>query len=180
MAIAITLAARNKTRTFVDALWDEAARFERAPSMRPLGYPPHLTLAIYDGVEDVVLGEVVRDAFDGQAIVAQRFDRLALFDVDPLVLWAAPTATDELRSLHEKVHGRVDPSLCDPHYRPNAWKPHCTLAIDVAPERRADAIAFAGRPIPAFTLRLDVAEVVEVAALRVMETVRLREEGLPG
>jgi 2'-5' RNA ligase len=147
MAFAISLKAANSTADPIRALWAEAARFESSPSMAALGHPPHITLAVYDAIDPARLRAGLRDAFMGACALRLTFARLRVFDADPLVLWAEPSPVGALSSAHARVHARIDPRLCRPHYRPGAWVPHCTLGTEIAAERRAEAAAFAARPI---------------------------------
>ena len=141
--------------------------------MAGLGYPPHVTLAIYDAVDPDMLGEVLRDVFSGQPEVRIRFNELRCFDVSPMVLWAAPADTSELMRLHALIHDRIDPADCREHYRPNAWVPHCTLATHVSGTRTADARSAAG-PIDPFEVTFDAADVVDFPPVKVVHELDLK------
>jgi 2'-5' RNA ligase len=169
MAFAISLKAANSTADPIRALWAEVARFESRPSMAALGYPPHITLAVYDAVDPERLRAVLRDAFMGACALRLTFTRLRVFDDDPLVLWAEPSYLGALSGMHARVHDRIDPRLCRPHYRPDAWVPHCTLGTQIVAERRAEAAAFAARPIQAFEVVFDVADCVSFPPVAVIE-----------
>ncbi|MEO1307197.1 MAG: 2'-5' RNA ligase family protein [Pseudomonadota bacterium] len=175
MELAITLAARNSSASRIEDLWRAASRFERTPSMLAKGYPPHLTFAIYNGIRKDDLIQVFQAVSSEQPALLQTFHRVDTFDVHPLVLWAAPVGTDALRAIHDQLHRLMDPSHCDPHYRPGMWVPHCTLAVDVAPDRRKEALAYALRPISPFSVRFDAMELVDVSDLTVVRTVALGE-----
>jgi 2'-5' RNA ligase len=168
MAFAICLKAANDTAEPIRTLWQEAARFEMRPSMASLDYPPHLTLAVYRDVAPDRLKAVLGDALAGTSALRVTFTRLRFFD-DPLVLWVDPSPSAPLAHLHARVHARIDPGLCHPHYRPGAWVPHCTLATQIPSERRADAIAFAARPIPAFEVVFDTADCVSFPPVVVID-----------
>jgi 2'-5' RNA ligase len=172
MAVAISLKAVNATAGPIRVLWDEVARFESRPSMTGLGYPPHLTLAIYDDVPADRLRSVLREAFAGSPALRITFTRLRFFD-DPLVIWADPSVSPDLAAAHARVHARVDPGLCRFHYRPGAWVPHCTLGTEILTASREDAIAFAGRPIRPFEVIFDVADCVSFPPVSILD-----EQGL--
>ena len=97
------------------------------------------------------------------------FTRLRVFDDDPLVLWAEPSPLGALGSAHARVHARIDPRLCHPHYRPDAWVPHCTLGTQIAAEHRNAAAALAARSIQAFEVLFDVADCVSFPPVVVIE-----------
>jgi 2'-5' RNA ligase len=168
MAFAISIKAVNDTAGLITALWDEVAHFESRPSMATLGYPPHLTLAIYNDVSPVRLRAALREAFDGIFPLRLTFTRLSIFK-DPLVLWADPSVPALLATAHARVHACIDPRLCHPHYRPGAWVPHCTLGTEIPENRREEAMAFAARPIQAFEVIFDVADCVSFPPLSVID-----------
>jgi 2'-5' RNA ligase len=168
MAFAISLKAANDTVGPIRTLWEELAPLESHSSMAALGYPPHLTLAVYDDIAPDRLRVVLGEAFAGTSGLRLTFTRLRFFN-DPLVLWAEPSPSAALVEVHAKVHARIDPTLCHPHYRPGAWVPHCTLATEIRTECRTDAIAFAGRPIPAFEVVFDVADCVSFPPVVVID-----------
>jgi 2'-5' RNA ligase len=160
MAFAISLKAANSTADPVWALWAEISRLESQPSMAALDYAPHITLAVYDDVDPGRLRTVLAEAFTGASALRLTFTRLCFFDNIPLVLWADPSLTQALAGAHARVHARIDPGLCRPHYRPGAWVPHCTLGAQITAEHRDEAIALAARPLLAFEVIFDVVDCV--------------------
>ena len=176
MAFAISLKAVNDTAAPIRGLWDEVARFESRPSMVALGYPPHLTLAVYDDIPPVQASAALRKAFAGGPALRLTFTRLSFFD-DPLVLWAEPSPSADLTSAHARVHACIDPQLCHPHYRPGAWVPHCTLGTQILAKHREGAIAFADRPIPSFEVVFDIADCVSFAPVVIMAEQPLARPG---
>ena len=168
MAFAISLKAANDTAVPIRALWEEVSWFESRPSMAALAYPPHLTLAVYDDIPLDRLKAVLGEAFAATSPVRVTFTRLRFFD-DPLVLWAEPSPSAALAGAHARVHARIDPGLCHPHYRPYAWVPHCTLATEIRSECRADAIALAARPFPTFKVVFDVADCISFPPVVVLD-----------
>lgn len=176
MAFAVSLKAVNDTADPVRVLWQEIAQFESRPSMVALGYPPHLTLAVYDDIPPVQASEVLHKAFAGRPALRLIFTRLRYFD-DPLVLWAEPSPSADLTSAHARVHACIDPRLCHPHYRPGSWVPHCTLGTQILLKYRAEALALAARPISAFEVVFDVADCVSFAPVAVMAEQPLARPG---
>ncbi|MPR31477.1 2'-5' RNA ligase family protein [Microvirga tunisiensis] len=167
MAYAISLKVVNDPAGPIRALWEEVAQFESRPSMAALGYPPHLTLAVYDDIPLVQASNVLREAFAGRSALRLTFTRLRFFD-DPLVLWAEPSPSADLTSAHARVHALIDPRHCHPRYRPGAWVPHCTLGTQILLKYREEALAFAARTIAAFEVIFDVADCVSLAPVFIM------------
>jgi 2'-5' RNA ligase len=170
MPFAVSLRSRDRTADAIMSLWDQASAFEDSPSMRALGYPPHITFAIYDSPD-----ASEQAAIDALQKVAKRrpaielsLDRIRIFEGSPLILWADPKPKTPLREIHARIHAAIDPRLCRPHYRPESWMPHCTLATRIVPDRNPDALAFAGAFHGRLRVVFDVMDCVRLAPLQVM------------
>jgi len=145
MALALNLRCGNPTGGAIVSLWDRAGAFEGSPSMRALQYAPHFTFAIYDtsDVTEALATATMIQAAKERSAAEISFNRIRTFAGPPLVLWAEPEPTEMLFEMHHQIHTAIDPTLCRPHYRPGNWIPHCTLAMQILPDRTADALAFA-------------------------------------
>jgi 2'-5' RNA ligase len=171
MMFGITLRTASDARPFWQ-LVDRASSFERSPSIRALGYPPHITLTRYSEISlDLLLGTA--RAFEGEKAFSLTFDRLGAFDADPVVLWLSPRRDQRLIDVHARVHEFIDPMLCDPHYRPQQWTPHLTIATSVATAQRSQALELAAQPIEPFSITFDAAECVSWPPVRVLSTLQL-------
>lgn len=169
--IGITLRAGSEAGRFWEWV-DKASAWEATSSIRALGYPPHLTLARYADLSPDVLREALEPLGTEKAL-SLTFDRIGLFDVDPLVLWLSPRSDRHLIDLHAKIHEVVGPARCDPYYQPGQWTPHLTIAAAVPVERRSESLALAAESFEPFSLVFDVAEIVSWPPLGVLETVQL-------
>lgn len=169
MPYAITLRADPATAAFVAGLADELARRGISRSQLDLGYPAHITLAIHDAeLERMMLslpGDLRR--------VPLSCVGLGIFAGSPCCLWLVPVMTEALHLLHGHVLSSL-PGTCHPHYRPDAWVPHITLADDLPDAAvAADAIAaigFAGLPR---TGTLDSIELVRFPPVEILWSVPL-------
>lgn len=170
--IGITLCTTSEARPFWQWV-DRASAWEMVPSIRALGYPPHLTLARYPDLPADILREALARCVHEKP-VPLTFDRIGLFDVDPLVLWLSPRNDQRLIGLHARIHESIDPALCDPHYRPGQWTPHLTIAMAIPANRREQALALAAERFEPFSLAFDVIESVSWPPVRVLETAQLR------
>ncbi len=113
------------------------------------GIAPHMTLAVTERVD---FDEVDRD-LTRFATSVQPFDiTLEVIDQFPSgVIFAAPALSARLIDVHGRFHRQfaLAPSAISPLYRPGAWRPHCTLAMNVEARRLAEALAIARRlPLP--------------------------------
>lgn len=154
-------------------LVDKASALEREPSIRALGYPPHITLARYPGIAPALLLQAAEECA-GEESCSLTFDRIGMFDVDPVVLWLSPRPNQRLSLLHGTIHRIISPDLCDPYYRPQGWTPHLTLAMAVSRARRTEALDFAAQPIEPFELLFDAVDCVSWPPIRVLHTIPLR------
>ncbi len=177
MKCAISLKAVNHTADRIRALWDQVAVYEAVPSMAALNYPPHITLAVYQEIDLDLLKVALRKACMETAAVYLSFTSLRFFDGDPIVLWACPSPSPALIQLHAAVHACIDSAKCDPHYRPGAWIPHCTLGTQIEYVHRAEAIEFTTRSIEAFEVLFDVADCLTFPPVAVLEEHVLPKSG---
>jgi len=175
MALAINVRADNASASEVERLWDQVAAFEDEPSMRALGYRPHLTFAIYDSpeIEEKTAWEAMRRAVAGEVQLRIEFRRIRWFVGPPLVLWAEPAADETLTRWHASISAAIDPAYCRSHYRPGAWTPHCTLGTRIAHAKSNDAIAFARSFDRSITVLFDVVDCVVFPPVRVVAERRL-------
>lgn len=175
MAIAINIRADGSSASEIERLWDQVAAFEDEPSMRSLGYRPHLTFAIYDApeIDESTAWEAMLRAVNGEAQLRVAFKRIGWFAGPPLVLWAEPVSDPALARWHAAISESIDPAHCRPHYRPGAWTPHCTLGMRIADAKRDEAIAFARSFDRNISVLFDVVDCVSFPPVRVIAERRL-------
>jgi len=175
MGFSLNIKVSNSSARALTELWHAVAAFEETPSMRALGYAPHFTFAIYD--TDEISERTREDALDratcGETALRLTFDRIGVFEGPPLVLWADPGSQISLLRMHKAIHDVIDPTLCRPHYRPGLWVPHCTLGMNIRPDRRAEATAFAQTFRGGIEAVFDVVDCVTFPPLRVTAEKRL-------
>jgi hypothetical protein len=80
----------------------------------------------------------------------------------------------ELLSAHERLHRLVDPTRCHPHYRPDSWVPHCTLATQVAIESRSAAARWLLENFEPCTVTFDTADCVSFLPTQILSRLQLR------
>lgn len=145
MGFAISFRSDHPSAEVIRTLWGEVERFEDEPSMALLGYPPHVTLAIYEG--DAVSEEQVRAALEHASrqlgALTLTFDAIGTFGDPPAVLWAAPRPSLSLADAHAAIHDAIDPRHCRAHYRPGSWVPHCTLGMQIRADQTKAVLSFA-------------------------------------
>jgi len=107
-----------------------------------LGFRPHLSLAVFSDAAPEPLIPIVQAFADNTHRFPLTFSHIGLFRAAEGVVFLAPTLTDQLITLHQDVHQRLDQAACraDAYYQPDRWVPHCTIATDLAPPHIATAI----------------------------------------
>ncbi len=174
MPFAINLRSDHESAEAIRYLWEKCSSFEASPSMAALDYPPHITLAVYDEMNTELLFAALDEAVVGIPHLTIRFEHLGHF-VAPhaIILWAAPTLNEGANLLYERAHSFINSGLCRPSYRPGIWVPHCSLATDIDPSRKAEAIDAANRPIEPFDVVFDVADCASFPPVEVLYERRL-------
>ncbi|GLH75305.1 hypothetical protein SSBR45G_02130 [Bradyrhizobium sp. SSBR45G] len=176
MPIAINLRSDHPSAGEIERLWDQVATFEDVPSMRELGYRPHLTFAIYDSpeIDAATAWRAMREAVEGAPALSIQFNRIRWFSAARFVLWAEPEMNESLLRWHAAIAAAIDPVHCRDHYRPGAWTPHCTLGTRIMDGRHDDAQAFARTFDRRFSVVFDVVDCVTFPPVQIVA-----ERGLP-
>ncbi|NTH43014.1 2'-5' RNA ligase family protein [Agrobacterium rhizogenes] len=173
MPYGISLKSCNATAGEILKLWDEASAFESNSSMQELGYPPHLTLAVFEQWPKDV-SAIMAEVFSAQETLLIAFDAVKYFDNETMVLWAKPRLNHDLSSLHSRLHGHFDPLSSHEHYRVGRWVPHCSLATKVPQSAKPAAIGWAESRVVNFTVEFDLADFVQFPPVVVHEELQLR------
>ncbi|WP_082699826.1 2'-5' RNA ligase family protein [Novosphingobium barchaimii] len=156
-------------------LVERASALEIEPSIRALGYPPHITLAKYDDADVEELEAAVAELGDVPALTIS-FDRLGAFDPGFLILWASPKPHEALLGLHNRLHTIIDPVRCKPPYRPGSWTPHCSIALRVADSHRDAAHQMLAADFTPFTMAFDVLDSVSSPPIAIITERALAEK----
>ncbi|RWJ04827.1 MAG: 2'-5' RNA ligase family protein [Mesorhizobium sp.] len=168
---AITIRASGTARSFW-RLVDRVSAFEQESSFRNLNYAPHLTLARYEDIDPTLLVAGL-EVFKGARPITLVFDRVCVFDAEPLVLWLKPRVDSELLDIQAQLHALIGEQCSDPHYRPAVWCPHCTIASSVLSKHRSAAKAFSDEPIESFVMTFDVADALRWPPVTQIDSQRL-------
>lgn len=166
MPFGINLRTSGDTAPYWE-LVERASALEIEPTIRALGYPPHITLAKYDDADVEELQAVVADQANVPGLTIS-FDRIGVFDPGFLILWASPKPHEALMDLHNRVHAIIDPVRCKPPYRPGSWTPHCSIALRVADSHRDAAHQLLATDFTPFVLKFDVVDCVSSPPIEVI------------
>lgn len=165
MAIALSLLFDAAMTEAVRAIWVALADAGESRDMIDLGYPPHLTIVV---AEDEGLAPLlVRGLAQLASLVPSS---LALGEIRQFegtsVTWiSAASDPSGLMRLHAAGAALLPAEAIHPHYRPDSWTPHVTLATNGNPSRLLEASRAAWTPRSGVPTRLEVARFLPAQAL---------------
>jgi 2'-5' RNA ligase len=131
MAYAVSLLFNPEITDAISARWMRLADAGISRSMLNFGYPPHLTLAVYDTLAADMAAVALDQVFNNIGQTAVTLTGFATFGTGSGVCYAALAPSPELVRLHAAAVDAVG-EICRPHYQPGRWTPHCTLAVGVS------------------------------------------------
>jgi 2'-5' RNA ligase len=172
MSFAVTLRFDEASAPAVEAMWRLLAECGIDADRNELGYPPHVTLAIYG--DDAPFNRLQ----DGLALCASRWNAVpvslsgfGLFPGSKSILWAAPVVTQQLLAVHTELQDILLELPVHAHYQTGAWVPHVTLSGPlVDPTRALAALIPLWRPLTGSLNRLDL---VRFRPIKVMASIPL-------
>jgi 2'-5' RNA ligase len=172
MPYAITLGLDTEAAALVVAMWESfAARGVSDDALR-LGYPPHVTLAVFpDGADLGRLLAAARECAARWRGLPVALGSLGLFPGTPAVFFLAPVVTPSLLARHAELLALLTGEPIDPHYQIGRWVPHITLAGGLTDT--AAAVTVLGPlelPLDALLERVDV---VRFRPVRVLASIGL-------
>jgi 2'-5' RNA ligase len=162
MAFAVTLLFNAEVANAISARWTRLADAGLSRSMLNLKYPPHVTLAVYDGLAvDAAIAALDRvfDSVDRMPVTLTDF---STFGAGSGVCYAALAPSLDLHAVHAATVAAIG-ETCVPYYRIGSWTPHCTLATgmsDAEMSRAQDSLALDWRTLPGM---FETASLVEFA-----------------
>ncbi len=127
MAYAAVLLFNSDLAEAMSRRWSRLADAGMSRSMLDLGYPPHVTLAVYDVLKVDVATATLDHVFDDVAPIAVTLTDIRTFGAGSGVLYAALGPSPDLMRLHAITAAAID-EVSRPHYQTGHWTPHCTLA----------------------------------------------------
>jgi 2'-5' RNA ligase len=160
MAFAVSLLFDPETAAAIAARWDLLAAAGVSRSMLDLGYKPHVTLAVYDGLIVDRTVAALDDVFEHAGPLAVTLTGVTTFGRGSGVCYAALAPSPELMRLHATILGAMG-EACRPHYKTGSWTPHCTLATDIPDADMRIAKALLDRDWWPLAGQFETAELVE-------------------
>lgn len=114
-----------------------------ATTPRRVDVEPHISLAVYDGLDPEPLMEVLEAFSEDMSAPDVKLSSIGLFPGPAPVLFAAPVVSSELLALHGHFHAAAASAgaACWPYYLPGNWVPHVTLAEHLTAEEAGAAVS---------------------------------------
>jgi 2'-5' RNA ligase len=168
MAYAVSLLFDGSLADAVAQHWMRLADANVSRSMPDLGYPPHVTLAVYDMLRTDVAAVALDRVFESASRMAVTLTGVATFGTGSGVLYAALDASPELQRLQAATVAAIG-EVCHPHYRTESWTPHCTLATGVNDSdlhRGKDLLGKHWRPLTGMFEDAALVEFIPVAEIK--------------
>lgn len=156
------------TEDAVRSLWSELRTSGISGYMIDMGARPHVTLAVCGSLDADRLRASLGTFALRQRALALTLAHTGVFPGAAGVVFLAPVVTRELLEMHLRLHElmREHAESLWEHYQPGRWVPHCTLAVDLEPDRVPRAVAICARhPLP-LCGRLESVGVVELSPVR--------------
>lgn len=172
MPLAVALRLDDAAAAPIAAMWRALADSGVDDGCLRLGYPPHVTLAVWpDGAAVGPLDAAVARFGAEWGASPVEFAGFGVFPGAPAVVWAAPVVTGALLARQAALVAAVPGAPPEAHWRPGCWVPHTTLG-------RADALGRAmGVLAPfwpgPFSGRLDRLELVRFPPVAVLRSLSL-------
>jgi len=174
MPFALELALDPESAAAVRTAW-RALAVAGFPLMADLGANPHVSLAIWEEIDVTAMSAAVAELGRETAPLPIAFDRVAVFPTTGVV-FLAPVPDAALRDMQARCQRRLGAHGRQPwpHYAPDTWVPHCTLAQDLDdPGALARARSVAERmPLPVIG-RLERAELVRFRPVQLLSAAPL-------
>jgi 2'-5' RNA ligase len=162
MAYAANLLFNSEIADAVSARWIQLADAGISRSMLDLGYPPHVTLAVYDSLAVDAAATALDRVFDSLVRMPVTLTDFATFGAGSGVCYAALAPSPDLMRLHQATVDAIG-EICRLHYQPRRWTPHCTLAVGMSDTDLVRADSFLKADWRSLTGVFEAATLVEFA-----------------
>ncbi len=134
MPLAVALRLDDAAAAPIAAMWRALAESGVDDDCLRLGYPPHVTLAVWpdDAPVEPLDAAVARFGAEWDALPVE-FAGFGVFPGAPAVVWAVPVAAEALLARQAALVAAVPGAPPQAHWRPGRWVPHATLgrAVEV-------------------------------------------------
>lgn len=131
---------------------------------------PHITLSIFTRDEYQDLTSDLTSFADELRFIEINLTSIGIFNSTPAVVNLLPVVTKDLTRIHMSLRERLSQHITEfnSYYEPPNWVPHCSVAINVAPDELMSAVEAACREFAPMTCKINMLSLVECNPFRVV------------
>lgn len=135
MTYAINLYFDQGAENYIKNIWSRLERLEKGKCLTCVNGRPHITLAIYEDFDLELAKGRLKSLKDFPAF-SLKFHQIGIFPHHKGAIFLTPNLTDNLFQIHRQVHEFFQDFAGQgwEYYKPQAWYPHCTLAMETPRE----------------------------------------------
>jgi 2'-5' RNA ligase len=132
--LAVELAFDQASDQRLGRVWSSLLGLYDGPRGSELGVRPHITLALFRSGEPRNVADLIQSLAEELAPFDLKLAAADRFPTSEGAVFLRPEPSRELTRAHAILHELLgaDRGLVHAYYRPPAWSPHCTMAINVA------------------------------------------------
>jgi len=137
MGYSIELNLSTDSAERVVELWKTMAAQSINSVMLDIGAQPHISLAVFEDLSPGLLRDGLNHFASNTPVFTVRLASVGVFPGDEGVVFLAPVVTEKLLWIHERFYRLLEDKGLESieYYHPGRWVPHCTVAIDVIPDK---------------------------------------------
>jgi len=159
----------------IRSLWDRMIESGLPSSMVEEIRKPHLSLIVYERIDAAAAGRLMSDISSCINRFPLRFVFIGAFKSPENVIFLGPVIDDSLFSVHKCVNGKFSEYEAQawPCYLPNAWQPHCTVAMKIPNDRFIECCALIHESFQPFEAMVESIALAEFPPLKFLREIAL-------
>ena len=168
MGYAVELNLSRDSAARVVRVWESLAREAINSVMLDVGAQPHISLAVLEDLDPEALRADLSRFAEVTRPLSLDLASAGTFPTAEGVVFLAPVVTQELLEVHRRFHRLLsDRGLdCGEYYWPGKWVPHCTVAIDMVPDKISAALEMCVQSEAFGAVELDEVSLIEFRPVR--------------
>ena len=168
MGYAVELNLSRDSAARVVKVWESLAREGISSVMLDVDAQPHISLAVFEDLKPEALRADLSRFAEVTRPLSLDLASAGTFPTAKGVVFLAPVVTQELLSVHSRFHSLLRERGIDSveYYRPGKWVPHCTVAIDLAPDKVGAALEMCVQSEAFGAVDLDKVSLIEFRPVR--------------
>jgi len=131
MPYAITLQMNVEASSKIQDLYELLADKGISNDQKNLGYPPHITLAVVDDIEQSHAKDVLEKLAQKWRAFPIQLTEIGNFHGIPATIFIHVAKAPLLHTYQSLLCHQIPTQSLNPHYKADQWIPHLTLAKDI-------------------------------------------------